>query len=83
MRPQVCKFLRLKYKRKIIRELFAVSLKLFLQPLGLNAIDFREVGIQHHALSTKDMDHRDQFFGNCCCFTGHINALKSHPLIYL
>lgn len=50
MRPQVCELLICKCKQEVRREPAEVSPNLLVQPLGCDAIDERQIGVEQHPL---------------------------------
>ena len=57
-------FIRLQFECKVWRKPAHVALNLLIQPLGLHAIEARQIRIQHHPLATDDEDGAfDRFNG--------------------
>ena len=56
MRPQSCKLLWFKLKRKVQWESILISLELLEQSFRADAIDFRKFGIKHDTLASNHKD---------------------------
>ena len=51
MKPQTGRLVTRKLKHEIFREPFGVAFHSQIQRLGRNAVEFRQIGIEHHLLT--------------------------------
>src|SRR5206468_10634424 len=52
MKPQTGRLVTRKLKHEIFREPFGVAFHSQIQRLGRNAVEFRQIGIEHHLLTS-------------------------------